>query len=635
MSLIRQMWALMLGVILLAFVGSVLVSVATARAYLEKQLELKNNDNAQALALTLTQQKPEAVMVELALAAQFDTGAYASIRWRAADGALQFERVATAAPLHAPAWFVQATPILSRPGVAQLASGWTALGSVEVVSQTSFAHDDLWEGTVRTSAWMGLLGVLATLLGHLGVRRLRQPLDAVVEQAGALTERRFVAMPVPRTPELRKVAVAMNALVDRLRDQFADDAEQLARVRRQANCDPLTGLSHRRHFLARLEATLTAEDGWADGQLWLVRVLRLAEMNRLLGHGRTDECLSQVARALAPEGLDDATAQPALAGRLNGTDFALLVRDPPLAGPEALMARLRPYMGAETGAALVLSAVAWRHGEPLGTLLARADAALACAEARGDFTVEHAVGAQTAPALGGEDDWRQQLQSALRQGRTQLMEFPVRDAEGQMLHLECPLRIQLDTENPPQPAAFWLPYAMRTQLTGQVDETAVAMALAAIDRDGRPRGVNLSPLSLRDAGFVTRLRGRLALAEDAARKLWVEVDEAALLHQATALQSLCQQLRPFGTRVGLEHASHQITAATGLLEVGLDFVKLEASVVRDIGTDVARQTLVRGTVALLHRLDLVVYAEGVQNETDLLELWRCGLDGATGPGVRN
>jgi EAL domain-containing protein (putative c-di-GMP-specific phosphodiesterase class I)/GGDEF domain-containing protein len=634
MSLIRQMWTLMLGVILLAFVGSVLVSVVTARAYLEKQLELKNNDNAQALALTLTQHKPDEVMVELALAAQFDTGGYQSIRWRTPEGRVQFERMSVAAPLRAPEWFVQAAPIASRPGVAQLASGWTSLGSVEVVSQPSFAHDDLWDGAARTSAWMAMLGVLATLLGHLGVRRLRKPLDAVVEQAGALTERRFVVMPVPRTLELRKVAEAMNALVERLRDQFADEAEQLQQLRRQANCDPLTGLSHRRHFLARLDAALSVEDGWADGQLWLVRVLRLSDMNRLLGHGRTDERLQALSRMLLPEAGASGAAEAALGGRLNGTDFALLVRDAPLDGPGRLMAQLRQLMGAETGAALVLSAVGWRHGEPLGVVLARADAALARAEARGDFVVEQPVDSPPLTA-GGEDDWRQQLQSALRQGRTQLMQFPVRGADGAMLHLECPLRIQLEAGGAFQPAAHWLPYAMRTQLTGQVDETAVAMALAAIDRDGQARGVNLSPLSLRDAGFVTRLRGRIRLAEDAARKLWVEVDEAALLHQATALQSLCQQLRPFGVKVGLEHAGHQITAATGLLEVGLDFIKLEASVVRDIGTDVARQTLVRGTVALLHRLDLAVYAEGVQNEADLVELWRCGLDGATGPGVRD
>ncbi len=65
MSLIRQVWILIMGTIVLASAGSVLMSVWTARGSLETQLSMKNNDNAQTLALSLSQQRGDAALLEL------------------------------------------------------------------------------------------------------------------------------------------------------------------------------------------------------------------------------------------------------------------------------------------------------------------------------------------------------------------------------------------------------------------------------------------------------------------------------------------------------------------------------------------------------------------------------------------
>ena len=53
MSLIRQVWLLLLATVLLAFVGSVGVATTSARDLLQTQLLQKNSDNAASLALRL------------------------------------------------------------------------------------------------------------------------------------------------------------------------------------------------------------------------------------------------------------------------------------------------------------------------------------------------------------------------------------------------------------------------------------------------------------------------------------------------------------------------------------------------------------------------------------------------------
>jgi deazaflavin-dependent oxidoreductase (nitroreductase family) len=106
MSLIRQIWLLMLGTVLLAFAGSVTVAVESARGYLQTQLRLKNADNATSLALALSQQKGDKELMALLMSAQFDTGFYRRIRFSNADSSLGFVREAQATPTTAPAWFV-------------------------------------------------------------------------------------------------------------------------------------------------------------------------------------------------------------------------------------------------------------------------------------------------------------------------------------------------------------------------------------------------------------------------------------------------------------------------------------------------------------------------------------------------
>ncbi|WP_140627736.1 bifunctional diguanylate cyclase/phosphodiesterase [Methylibium rhizosphaerae] len=634
MSLIRQMWLLLLGVLLLAFVGSVTLSVVSARSYLETQLRLKNNDNAQALALSLSQQKGDAALMELAAAAQFDTGYYQRIVITGPDGREQFRREASVKPSAAPGWFVRLIPIESVAGVAQLSDGWRALGQVEVVSHSAFVYGELWNAFLRMLTWMAALGLLAGLVGTWALRRIERPLNATVGQAQALVERRFITVNEPAVPELQRLTRAMNAMVARLKLLFDEQSVQVEELRRQAHCDALTGVSHRRHFMAQLATLLESEDGPGTGTLVLVRVQELAELNTSLGHQQTDRVLQAVAKTLR----EAATEQGGEVGRLNGSDFALSVPGDGNASSQAATALLEKLHGMLTPfgplARVVLAAVNWQRSITAGALMSNADAALARAESRGAFALEAADSPLSGAPVLGEDGWRQRIGDALAQRRLQLGSYPLQDRDGRILHLECPLRLQLEPGGEFLAATEWLPMAMRTRLVSQVDEAAVVLALDEIARDRRPRGVNLSSASLQDSAFLPRLRNAVAAAPQAAASLWLEVGEAAAVDHFALLRELCTQLRPLGVKVGLEHAGRRLASIDRLFELGLDYVKLDASVTRGVAGDAALAEFVKGSAWMLHGLGLQVYAEGVASEDDALALWANGADGITGPWVR-
>ncbi|MFO1273529.1 MAG: EAL domain-containing protein [Rubrivivax sp.] len=631
MPLIRQIRLLLTAVIALAVGGALVAHLMTTREALAQQVRLKNQDNAESLALVLSQQHGDLGRIGLVLRAQGDTGHYRLVRFEPAAGGAPIEQRFEAAPGTAPRWWRALLPIESEPGVAQVSDGWNAVGRVVVVTHVEHAYDSLWRGSRAALLWMALLALVAAWVGGAGVRRLQVPLEATVAQAEALSEGRYVKVELPQAPELRRVGAAMNSMVDRVRALFDTQAAESERWRTLAHCDALTGLPHRAHFIARLGALQEREDGADGGVLVLVRVADLEAANRERGREAVDAALRALGHALQQQ---SETLAEGVAGRLNGSDFACFAPAPQAAADlaAALAAALRPLLES-AGLHAHLGAVALPSGHPAAEWLARADLALARAEAGEPFEpvlLAEGASAEATPAAG-EQAWRERLQAALAAGRGAIAEFPLLAPDGRLLHLECPLRVALDPAAAPEPAARWLPLALRTRLTAAADTLALQLALAAAAADGRPRCVNVAAASLAEPDFVDGLRERLLEAPALAPLLWLELPEAAALQDRRRVLAFARWLRPLGVKVGLEHAGRRLHRVERLYEIGLDYVKLDAAEIAGAAHDAAVQAFVRSTVGLLAGIGGQVFAEGVADGADAQALWACGVAGVTGP----
>ena len=153
MSMIKQLWIAIAVLALLALGGSAIVSLLSARHYLEQQLHLKNLDNASSLALSMSQLPKDPVTIELLLSAQFDSGHYEYIRLADPQGAVLVERQNTAAPEGVPQWFMHLIPIEAPQGVAQIQDGWKQFGTLSVKSHGRFVYRSLWDGARTLLMW--------------------------------------------------------------------------------------------------------------------------------------------------------------------------------------------------------------------------------------------------------------------------------------------------------------------------------------------------------------------------------------------------------------------------------------------------------------------------------------------------
>ena len=190
-----------------------------------------------------------------------------------------------------------------------------------LVSHSRFGYEALWTSTQEMIAALALASIIGGYLGSLILRRLRRPLQAVIDQAEAITNRRFVSIPEPKVPELRQLAVAMNTTVARLKTMFEEEAARLETVRREANFDPLTGLANRESFISQLRSSLEGENS-TGGTLFLIRVADLMGINKRLGREATDDLLRRVGEIVGAGGTANVEG---IAARMNGADFALLL----------------------------------------------------------------------------------------------------------------------------------------------------------------------------------------------------------------------------------------------------------------------------------------------------------------------
>ena len=635
MSMYRQFWLALFTSMLLAFGGSLIASLLSARAYLESQLSIKNADNASALALSLSLSNPEPATIELTTTALFDSGHYELIRVVDPEGNQIVERVGVVDDRDAPQWFMRWLPIHATPGQAKINNEVQQVGTVTVVSHHHFAYAMLWGSVWPTIAAMTFACLVGGSLGAIILGRLKAPLQAVIDQATAITERRFVTIDEPAVPELKHLALAMNATIRRLRTMFQDEAARLETLRREANFDPLTGLANRNHFMARLRQALDAEDA-GEGTLLLIRLADLAGVNRRLGRDTTDEFLRCAGEVIAE---CPAVGSQGLAARLNGADFAIL-----LTGESDAQATASGLLAAliEAGRPFVNDrAVAWiaigrfGQGTDIAALLARVDRALATAEVEGGNSIYEAVVDVASPLPRNADQWSQVITRALDGQGLRLGSFPVLDTCGRLSHRESPLRL-LTTENGEWlTAGSFLPIAERLKLTPALDLAAVTLGLQDLRSEPELAGlaINISASSVANASFRERLLHLLGVHAEESSRLWLEISESGALRHLAAFRELCLALRASNCRIGLEHFGHQFSQIGVLHDLGLDYLKVDASFVRGIDSNRGNAAFLKGLTGIAHSIGLQVLAEGVATEQEWLILMELGFDGATGPAI--
>ncbi|RQW25861.1 EAL domain-containing protein [Rhodobacteraceae bacterium CH30] len=632
LSLSQRLWILLLLLVFLALSTSLTANLLGARNYLEQQLTAQNADTANSLALMITQQQADRAMAETLINASFDQGHYRRIRWTGADGSILLERNNLDSEPSAPAWLPQLLALSPPPGQANISKGWLQAGTLEVQSDIAYAYASLWRSMLYTVLGLLLAGLLTGLIGSLDIIRIRRQLDQVVEQAKAISERRFIRIQEPAIPELSRVAQAMNQMVERLQGYLHSLSNEIEALHQAHDTDEVTGIAKRKQLERALDNLQNTEGEDLNGQLLLLRVAGLSEMNGRIGGQHTDNLLKRFAAELAQA----ATChQGALAVRLRGADFALLCPELSSSDADTLARTLLqqyaryPQMGlCDQQEVAHIGITSFNGKDKLSDILSQASQALAqaVAQAPNSFCrLDHAV-----VHIHSEQNWRKAIEQACRQRLLRLDWYPVVDATGGVLWQEGMLYLPANESAAKVSALRLLSHSLRLGISQQPDLAALEQGLQ--HAPSSCIAINVSPASLAHPDFNTQVHHLLNKTQDI--RVNFEFHEMALLAHWPAFLAFSHSMQQKGHRLGVEIIGHDLSLVAKLAEAGISYLELDGVLTHGIHQDQGQQAVVKGLLQMTTLMGINLLAKGISDPADARKLIELGIYGMTGPAVK-
>ena len=406
-------------------------------------------------------------------------------------------------------------------------------------------------------------------------------------------------------------------------------ARSIETVRRLTDEDALTALPNHRAMLKRLEDALASRRS-RTVVLALIDLDAFREINEALGREGGDAVLVQIA-----EHLKAGVPAEALFGRFEDDAFAVLMTCDDARGADTLAASLRAVLSgpilvdrASRLSATVGLAQAPDDGTTAEELSRRAGLALRAAKREG-----RGVMRRFEPAIEREHAERRfilrELESAISGGAFEVHYQPILAADGSgIVGAEALLRWTHPVRGPIAPSLF-IPLAEQNGLMSRLGEFVLRQAMSDGARwTGLFVAVNLSPLQIRDAGFVDLVGAVMAETGIAASRVVLEVTEGVLIddpRQAQA-QARLEALRALGVRIALDDFGTGYSSLSYLQKFPFDRLKIDRAFVASLGTSGNSGAIIQSIVTLGHALGMKVLGEGVETDEQRVLLRLAGCD---------
>lgn len=643
MTLLRQLMLVVLCIYLLLFSANFILTVLDSRQYLEQQLHAHAQDTATSLGVSMATALAESdtANLELLASAVFDRGFYSEISLVDLDNQTRVQKINPARVDGVPAWFINLIKLPSPSAQTEITSGWNQLGTLTVVSNPAHAYRDLWRISNDFFYLFCFILIFSYALIGLVLKRVLRPLLNVEQQANQICERQFVVVDdIPRTRELKRVVEAMNRMSIKVRDMFRRQLQLTESLLEEARTDHLTGLTNRKEFNAQIRALLSTDRGPGACALMLVQIKNFAMINNAIGRDAGDAFLRQVAGRLQGA---VRTRQGAIVARYNGADFAIFL---PETTPEHARLVLQASFQAVASLALLTTdnqkdalhiGMAFdNQPESVSSLLTEADTALRNAQSSGRSDTHFLIHGDTANPLTDiikqAREWQATLEQTISNKKILFHYQPVFSLRGQTCFAQ-ELFVRIELEGRVISAGVFMPMAERFDLLSSLDQLIVSTAFEQISKvpAGSPDFiVSLSTASLQDEHFMVWLFDYLAGQRAVAPRVIFEIQEYAVHLAYDEIKQLIDLANPMGYRFSIDHFGSGTTTFAYLQSLDIHFIKVDRSFITGIATNTDNQFFIQSVVQIANTRDMLLIAEGVEEEADLAALERLGVDAAMG-----
>jgi diguanylate cyclase (GGDEF)-like protein/PAS domain S-box-containing protein len=485
----------------------------------------------------------------------------------------------------------------------------------------------------------------------------RHPLANPIKQS-LTTQTRISAgrrsLLVTQTAQEYPVDISVSPLKSSLGNQIGTvvmmrDVSELRGLTRQmsyqASHDALTGLVNRREFERRLQEVVdSAHSTSARHVLCYLDLDRFKLVNDTVGHLAGDGLLREVA-GLMKEAVRDTD----VVARLGGDEFGLILTSCPLEKAtqiaEDVMRKINDYRYVfkdkvfTIGISIGLVELATDSGN-LEEVMSAADSACYVAKRQNGYFGNHvhvySARDEAVARQRGEIQWLKRLQTAIKENKFELLAQPIVAVTPLLFDggpaMEVLLRLRDDQSPEGIPPSEFVRAAERYRLMVDIDRWVVQTALTALGRGGirlpesASLAINLSGQTLADPSFLEFVVECLDTTGVAPQRLCFEVTENAVMTNVEQTQRFIGVLHGLGATFALDNFGRGLSSFGNLKTLGIDYLKIDGSFIRNLHDDAVNQAMVSSMVKLARSLNFKVIAGQVEDSSALNAARRIGVD---------
>jgi EAL domain-containing protein (putative c-di-GMP-specific phosphodiesterase class I) len=220
---------------------------------------------------------------------------------------------------------------------------------------------------------------------------------------------------------------------------------------------------------------------------------------------------------------------------------------------------------------------------------------------------------------GGKSDrasqWAIRINDALQENRLRLHYQPVISlVDGEHLYTEALVRMIDGDRNMIYPKAF-IPAAERFGLMSKVDRWVVENVISSIrKKEGAKIFINLSGSSLRDESLLGYILNAIKVDRKVSDHIGFEITEFTSITNMDRLREWMTKLKEFGCQFALDDFGIGYSSFAQLIDLPVDFVKIESSFTQNLTTDPTSGAIVKAILTISRLMGKEVIAEGVETE---------------------
>lgn len=399
------------------------------------------------------------------------------------------------------------------------------------------------------------------------------------------------------------------------------------RMERMAFYDTLTDLANRRLFQDRLAQAIDhCSRKETTAALLYLDLDQFKRVNDTLGHEAGDNLLRQVANRLT-----ECVRTEDTVGRPGGDEFTILLFDvasPSDAGvvAEKILERLREPITISGHNLVVTTSIGITvlptDGKDANILMKNADLAMYRAKERGRNNYQffrEEMNTNAIKRLRIENE----LREALEQEEFVLYYQPKVDiALQRMIGVESLIRWN-HPKNGLLPPGEFIDVAEETGAIVEIGNWIIQEACRAGRKlreaggDDFTTAINISPRQFRDPNLVNFIRKCLRESKLDPSNLEIEITETMLMHDVEAASETVQRLHKLGVNIAIDDFGTGYSSLNYLKKFPIQTVKVDRSFVMDIPSNQDDMAITAAVIAMAHRLNMQVVAEGVETRAQL------------------